>query len=180
MVGIPLEPCSHTCDLPHLMYQRNTMRKPCECGKIMGKPWDNGDLSLWLTATKLWRITTFARKTRKWQFSTAILDYQRVDSIQRFLHRFAQAWKTKKWSIWPSFIPKSHTHTHPHLQRESMEPLYPRRKNISGGAKGAEARVSDVALWRSRGRVALRRCDAATLWGTGCAATLRRCDAARG
>ena len=45
----------------------------------------------------------------------------------------------------------------------------------SAGAKGAEAWVSDVALWRSRGRVALRRCDAATLRGAGGAATLRRC-----
>ena len=49
--------------------------------------------------------------------------------------------------------------------------------NISAGAKGAEAWVSDVALWRSRGRVALRRCDAP---GGGWRWTLRRCDAAVG
>ena len=47
---------------------------------------------------------------------------------------------------------------------------------FSAGAKGAEAWVSDVALWRSRGRVALRRCDA---WASDAATllALRRCDA---
>lgn len=39
----------------------------------------------------------------------------------------------------------------------------------SGGAKGCEAWVSAVALWRSVGPVALRRCDTWTL------AKLRRC-----
>ena len=47
----------------------------------------------------------------------------------------------------------------------------------SGGAKGAEAWVSGVALWRSRGWLALRRCSAATR-GIGAATllALRRCD----
>ena len=44
------------------------------------------------------------------------------------------------------------------------------RQIVSGGAKGAETWVSGVALWRSRGRVALRRCDAAR--------GRQRCDAA--
>eukprot|EP00435_Cladocopium_sp_Y103_P070648 s57_g35.t1 len=49
-----------------------------------------------------------------------------------------------------------------------------------GKAKGAETWVSAVALRRSWGQVALRRCDAATLSGSVDAVTLRRCDAATG
>ena len=62
-----------------------------------------------------------------------------------------------------------------HLAMMAMKTDKGKMKMHSAGAKGAETWVSDVALRRSRGRVALRRCDAATLPGAGGAATLRRC-----